>query len=78
MMVIALDFFLCGVKKEPGCSGINPAIGISNFLGCLTGTVVGHDANNNVLGAPANQGTGKKYWSESEAGELRAVPIVQS
>ena len=47
MMVAGLEFILCGVNQDPGRGGINMAIGITNFVGSLTGTVVRHEANNN-------------------------------
>ena len=47
MMMVGLNFVLLGVKKELGSGGINLAIGITNFVGSLTGTVVRHEANNN-------------------------------
>ena len=40
-------FILRGVRQEPVFSGINLAICILDFLGCLTRTVVRHDTNNN-------------------------------
>ena len=46
-MVVGLKFLLCWFKQEPSSGGINSAIGITNFVGCLTRTVVRHDAKNN-------------------------------
>ena len=44
--MVGLEFFLRGFKQDPGSGGINTAIGITNFVGRLTGTIVRHDANN--------------------------------
>ena len=52
-MAVGLDFFLRGVNQDPGCGGINLSIGITNFVGRLTVTVVRHDANNNGRDASA-------------------------
>ena len=46
-MVVVLEFVLSGVNQEPGRGGIETVIGITNFVGHITGTVVRHDANNN-------------------------------
>ena len=58
MMVLVLEFFLHGVKHEPVRGGVNPAIGITNYVGCLTGTVLIHDSNNNGQDASAVRGAG--------------------
>ena len=55
MMMSVLEFALHEVKQEPGSGGINPAIGITNFVGCITGTFFMHDANNNDRDASAVQ-----------------------
>ena len=57
-MVVRLEFLLRGVNQEPGRGGINPAIGITNFLGRFTGNVVSNDANNNGRGVSSVQGVG--------------------
>ena len=55
MMEVGLEFVLHGVDQEPDHGGINPAIGITNFVGCITGTFFMHDANNNDRDASAVQ-----------------------
>ena len=62
-MVVSLGFVLRGVNKEPGCGGINLVIGIINCVGCLTGTVVRHDANNNLRYVSAVRGYGNNILS---------------
>ena len=56
-MAAGLKFFLCGVKKDPGRGGINPDIGITNSIECLTGTFSSHDANNIGRDASIVQGS---------------------
>ena len=59
-MVVGLEFTPRGVKQEPGFCGRNSYICIKNSVGRLTGTVVSHDANNNVRYAPIIQGSVNK------------------
>ena len=68
MMVVGLEFTPRGVKQEPGFCGRNSYICIKNSVGRLTGTVVSHDANNNVWYAPIIQGSVKKNWPWEGAG----------
>ena len=69
MMVIGLEFVLSGVKEDPGRGGINLAIGITNFIGLLTRTVVRYDANNNIRDMSVVQGDGKHNIQGKEQGE---------
>ena len=56
-MGVVLELFLCGVKQEPGRGGRNRSICITNSVGCLTGTIVRHNANNNGRDASAFRGS---------------------
>ena len=56
----SIELVLSGTKQEPGFCGINPAIGIINSVGHLTGTVVRYDSNNNGRDASAVQEGGNK------------------
>ena len=60
MMVVVLEFVIFWINQEPGCGGINPAIGITNYVGRLSGTFIRHDANNNGWDPSDVQGYGKK------------------
>ena len=58
MVVLGLEFVLHGVKQDPGHRGIYTYIGIMNYIGCLTETVVRNDANNNTWDESAVQEDG--------------------
>ena len=72
MMVAGLKFYLHGVNKGPVWGGINTPIEITNYVGCLVGTVVRHDANNHYRGEPAVQRSGNKImdrdWGKGRGG----------
>ena len=57
-MVVGLEFILHWFNQEPGYGGINLVVGITNYVGRLTRTVVSHDANNNGRDASAVRGYG--------------------
>ena len=65
-MVVGLEFVLCGVNQDPGLGGINTAIGITNSVGRITRTVVGHDSSNNVWDASYFQGSGNNILKRCE------------
>ena len=65
MKTVGLEFVLCGFRQEPGRGGINLDIGITNFVGCLTGTVVRNDVNINGWDASAIQLSGNKILARS-------------
>ena len=46
VLVAVVGFVVHGVNKEPNHGGINRAIGVTNSVGHLPGTVISHDANN--------------------------------
>ena len=84
VMVVGLDFFLHGVKQEPGCGVINLSIDITNFVGYLTRNFVRHDANNNLNYSYAFQrdinnilarGRDRGIWGCGGGGGV--VPLVQ-
>ena len=56
MKTVGLEFVLCGFRQEPGRGGINPDIGITDFLGHIIGTVFRNYSNNNGQDAFAVQG----------------------
>ena len=60
MTVVVLEFVPRGSKQDPGRDRINMTIGITNFSGCLTRTVVRNDPNNNGPDVSAIQGAGNK------------------
>ena len=76
MMVVALEFVLCGVNQEPGRGGINPAICITNFLGRITVTVGRYDSNNNDWGAYAVRGSVNNILSRGGGGSACAELIT--
>ena len=47
VLVVVVDLFLRGVKQYPGRGGINLSISVTNYVGCIYGTVLSHDADNN-------------------------------
>ena len=65
-MVVGLKFLLCWFKQEPSSGGINSAIGITNFVGCFTGTVARHDDNNNGWDASTILGAGKNILARDK------------
>ena len=71
-MVVGLEFVLFGVNQDPGCGGINPAIGITNSVGRLPVTVIRNDANNNGRGASAIRVAGNNILARGKyrRGEL--------
>ena len=62
-----MEFVLIGVKQEPGHGEINTDIGITNFIGCLTGNVVRRDANNNGRYSSAVRGSRNNILSRARA-----------
>ena len=41
-----MEFFQHVVKREPGCGGTKLEMGITDYVGCLSRTVVSHDGDN--------------------------------
>ena len=66
MMLLGLEFVLCGFNQEPVHGGINPAIGITNSVGRLTRNVVRHDAIDNGRDASDLLGYGINILASAE------------
>ena len=69
-MVLVLEFVLRGSKQEISRSGINMAIGITNFVGRLNITVFRNYASTNFWCVFTVQGQGKKKLARGRDGGI--------
>ena len=66
-----MEFILNGVNQNPDCGGINMAIGITDYVGYLTRTIVRNDANNNGRGVSSVQEAKKNILARGSIREGR-------